>query len=154
MKKQDEKLRGVDTLNGEWTVIVGLFSGAISGATVQLFRFSLDKRRKRVADLIALIERAADEATVYWSNKGSEQDHSAAECMIQGKQHRISEWIAFLYSSRRRFSNIEQALTNFIGQLTGGEFRNGERPADSERAEAVQVVASLLIMILEKNGKS
>lgn len=131
--------------------LAGLIGGIFSGIAIQYFRISAEYRTRQVDELVSDILKAAELGTQYWHALGSSDGLREKEDILRGMQHRLTLVVHDIYPElETRAPEVEIALAEFFGMITGGAFGDAGRPTDGARSFAGQGAAATLILAVRR----
>lgn len=135
-------------------LLLAALLGAAFAFLLSAMKAARDEQRDLCDRLGEAILETADLAAEYWLADGKSTKIALYEARLMGAQAYLARYrlIAVTWFAPKDRWRVEDGMAEFYDSLTGGQFKVKKRAADPLRAEACQVQAATLAVLVREGN--
>lgn len=129
-------------------LLAALFGALLSGYAVSRWKGRQEHIERQFDELCSIILETADIAAIYWAGTAADEGMRLSEAKVSAYLMRIAGIRVLLTEdiSGSAVNEIQIAESNFLREVSGGQFGVHNRESDIERIARCQFAASELIL--------
>lgn len=126
-------------------IILGAIVSTIITYLMNIKKFKIEQHNEKCKEMIKSVSISTDIAFEYWSTKHDDDKILIKEAKLFGSQCLVESYYTNLIKSLKKKEQLENVFSEYIRELTGGNFQVKLRDIDPERMNNIAQKSGKLI---------